>query len=117
MTRKNELSSFVVMWEIGEIVDFNQQAQKQTEAKLLEKFRTKTTKAFDGVKEELKGAGWMKSYNEVSDSPFRYSTHENRASMPLLSRFTYTMRSVTMWQVGAISGAVRQHPQTPPSSR
>jgi hypothetical protein len=52
--------------EIGEIVNFNlgcalfKQAQKQTEAKLLEKFRTKTKKALDGVKEELKGAGLMK---------------------------------------------------------
>jgi hypothetical protein len=72
------------------------QAQKRMEAKLLEKFRTKTTKALDGVKEELKGAGWMKSSNEVSDSPFRHLTHENRASMPLLSRFTCIMHSVTM---------------------
>jgi hypothetical protein len=52
--------------EIGEIVNFSlgcalfKQAQKQTEAKLLEKFRTKTKKALDGVKEELKGAGLMK---------------------------------------------------------
>jgi hypothetical protein len=52
--------------EIGEIVNFNlgyalfKQAQKQTAAKLLGKFRTKTRKALDGVKEESKGAGLTK---------------------------------------------------------
>jgi hypothetical protein len=52
--------------EIGEIVNFHlgcaffKQAQKQTETKYLEKFRAKTKKALDGVKEELQGAGLMK---------------------------------------------------------
>jgi hypothetical protein len=52
--------------EIGEIVNFHlgcalfEQAQKQTETKYLEKFRAKTKKTLDGVKEELQGAGLMK---------------------------------------------------------
>jgi hypothetical protein len=52
--------------KIGEIVNSHlgrallEQAQKQTEAKLLEKFNADTKKSLEAVKEELKGAGLMK---------------------------------------------------------
>jgi hypothetical protein len=67
----NQLPVTLLLWnhlnaEIGEIVNFHlgcalfKQAQKQTEVKHLEKFRAKTKKALDEVKEELQGAGLMK---------------------------------------------------------
>ena len=55
----------LLLSEIGEVVDSHlerallKQAQKQTEADLLEKFNADKKKAFKGVEDELRSAGLM----------------------------------------------------------